>query len=235
MRKWGILITAFYTLLLVFLILPGVSLLIGEEFPGPLEVARAMVDPNVAAEVRLSFWVIVLMLAAAQALLLFVSVDTSHRKLRPRARIGISVAVIATAVGLLMTAALWAVAVALLGEDDPALDLTIWLLILTGSWLAWGIVFYVYRDQLWNRLDRAVNWLIAGSVLELLIVVPCHVIVRHRGDCSAPVATGLGIATGIAIMLMAFGPSVVFLYQKRMRQYRSGDSPSLPGNDGESA
>jgi hypothetical protein len=54
---------------------------------------------------------------------------------------------------------------------------------------------------------------------KLLIAVSCHVIVRHREDCCAPVFTGFGIATGMAIMLLSFGPSVLFLYKKRMKQY----------------
>jgi hypothetical protein len=56
--------------------------------------------------------------------------------------------------------------------------------------------------------------LLRGSALELLVAVPCHVIVRRRDDCSAPVVTGFGIVTGIAIMLLSFGLSVLLLYQK---------------------
>ena len=56
-------------------------------------------------------------------------------------------------------------------------------------------------------------------MLQLLIAVLCHIIVRQRGDCSAPFVTGFGIATGIAVMLMTFGPSVIFLYQKRLGEY----------------
>jgi hypothetical protein len=47
----------------------------------------------------------------------------------------------------------------------------------------------------------ALSWLLRGSILELLVAVPCHIIVRRRHDCSAPIITSFEIVTGIAIML----------------------------------
>jgi hypothetical protein len=70
-----------------------------------------------------------------------------------------------------------------------------------------------------DPVTRAVAWLFRGSVLELLIAVPAHVIIRRRHDCSAPVVNSFGIASGIAIMLLSFGPSVLLLYKKRMAAY----------------
>ena len=89
-----------------------------------------------------------------------------------------------------------------------------------GLWVMWGIIFYIYHRGAPSGVDRAVSWLLKGSVLELLIVVPAHVVVRRREDCSAPLATGFGIATGIAMMLMCFGPGILSLYQKRIEAYR---------------
>jgi hypothetical protein len=86
-------------------------------------------------------------------------------------------------------------------------------------WVVWGIVFYLYLRNSTEAVTRAVSWLLKGSALELLIAVPCHVWVRRREECCAPVFTSFGILTGIAVMLLSFGPSVLLLYKKRLDGY----------------
>jgi hypothetical protein len=93
------------------------------------------------------------------------------------------------------------------------------LLFWGGAWLLWAILFYFYFRNSSAVVTRLISWLLKGSILDLLVAVPCHVIVRRRHDCSAPLATSFGIATGIAIMLLSFGPSVLFLFKKRLDSY----------------
>ena len=88
------------------------------------------------------------------------------------------------------------------------------------SWALWALVFWrmsASRDpaSIASRLHR---WLLAGSVLELLVAVPTHLVVRRREECCAGIATGIGICAGVAVMLLSFGPSIGFLYYRRWKQ-----------------
>jgi len=64
------------------------------------------------------------------------------------------------------------------------------------------------------------SWLIKGSVLELLVAVPCHIIVRQREWCCGQYVSAYGIAAGIAVMLLAFGPSALLLYKRKLDEYK---------------
>ena|SRR5437660_1687035 len=87
-------------------------------------------------------------------------------------------------------------------------------------WAIWFVVFsrYAASHDPQSLLNRATRWLLRGSILELLVAVPSHIMVRRRDDCCARVSTFWGIAMGISVMLIAFGPSVYFLFAQRMRR-----------------
>lgn len=89
-------------------------------------------------------------------------------------------------------------------------------------WLIWGWVFHHYAraDEAESLVQRTTRWLLRGSILELLVAVPSHIIVRQRDDCCAPIASFWGIVTGISVMLLSFGPGVFFLFAARMRGRR---------------
>ena len=69
-------------------------------------------------------------------------------------------------------------------------------------------------------MARVLKWLIRGSILELLVAVPCHIIVRHKDECCAHILTLYGIGTGLAVMALAFGPGIAFLFLKRAKSLK---------------
>ena len=236
MRKWGIVISISYALILLGLIVPGSMFVAGGDFSKWSGLIRGVKDSYTDG----TFWILAGAILASQALLLFLSVDTSYKRLKPRAHVLVSCALVALLTAILTTAVFWSLGVAIRGDkffdffdnfskhffgNDDYFAI-FWILIFWGGlWLLWGIVFYLYFRSSSDVVTSLISWLLKGSVLELLIAVPCHIIVRRRHDCSAPIATSFGIATGIAIMLLSFGPSVLFLYKKRLDGYAPRPAP----------
>jgi hypothetical protein len=223
MRKWGIVISVFYAVIVLGVLVPAGIVLAGDT--SLLNVFFSKVLPDVYGEWLV--WVPIAAVLAGQAILLLLSVDTSFRKLKPRAHIAVSVTVTSMLFALLAFAAFYSVGLAVRGDKFGDTFLTTEASVLgvwAALWVLWGIVFYLYFRNSTNVTARAVSWLLKGSVLELLIAVPCHVWVRRRGDCSAPVVTSFGIVTGIAVMLLSFGPSVLLLYKKRLDAYSANPS-----------
>jgi len=208
MRKWGIIITTFYALIVVILIIPGLLVMWGvPSWSDLLDIYRHWL-----------LWVCIGILIGGQAALLLVSVDTSWKRLKPRQHIWISIATVALLSGILTFAVISSLFAAVYGDEpSEGYQFLMWWF---GLWLLWGVVFFLYAERLSQWGNRAAGWLIKGSVLELLVAISCHVIVRQRHDCSAPAVTSFGIASGMAIMLLAFGPSVLILYNKRMKKYK---------------
>lgn len=197
MRRWGIVITLTYGILLIALFLPALG---GE-------------------------WMWAALLIGAQAVL-FMRVDRSWRRLRPRTHVAVTATAMAAATSLLFFGFVLAPLAVIYGDMDWPAGLNdvvfsnliaIWL----GLWGFWTVVFVLYYRRVPARMANLIQWLLTGSVLELLIAVPAHVIVRRRHDCSAPVLTGFGIITGTAVMLMCVGPGVIALYQQRRQRYRA--------------
>jgi hypothetical protein len=89
-------------------------------------------------------------------------------------------------------------------------------------WVVWLFIFYrFYRDvEAKTLFQRITTWLIRGSIVELLVAVPSHIIVRRREECSAPGFTYLGMAAGLVIMTVAFGPGLYFLFLQRFERMK---------------
>jgi hypothetical protein len=219
MRKWGIVITVVYALIVLGLVTPGAILIIGGD-TGKWSALGGALWTLYGAGI---FWAAVGIVVCGEAALLFLRVDTTWRHAKPRAHILVSCAVAGVLTALLTAAAVWSIGFAARGDDfgnsfvfDTETKVVCFVAAL---WLLWGIVFYMFLRRSSDPVTRVVSWLFRGSVLELLIAVPCHIIARRRDECSAPSMTSFGIATGVAIMLLSFGPSVLLLYKKRLDEY----------------
>jgi uncharacterized membrane protein len=236
MRYGGIVITIFYALVVAYLFVFGFYLLVNGAVLTDIissdfyqEVYEDFRGPKVAGLIPWLLWPGLLI--CSQVILLFLSVDQSHKRLRPHQHILVSAGAIAFPFSLLTVAATFALVAGILG--DAVVETVyfgwfaaLWIFPVAVFWVPWGFVFYRYRSGSLDKLHRMFGWLIKGSVLALLIVLPCHIIVRHRENLFAPLVTGFGVATGIAVMLMALGPSAFFRYQKRLAQSLRLTEPS---------
>lgn len=81
-------------------------------------------------------------------------------------------------------------------------------------------------------VSRQCRLMLRGSILELLVAVPTHIVARSRDYCCAGCMTFIGLTLGISVMLFSFGPAVFFLYVERWRRLhpesanKAGQSPS---------
>ena len=172
-------------------------------------------------------WAIILAILAAQACLLIVPVRIKHQ--RPKKRRGIWFTAIVAA--LLYTALLFAAGLSIVAGmwGDDISEPVFWILvgILPLNWVIWSVAFCSFSRSMEPEsfIRRLMRWLIGGSILELLVAVPSHIIVRHRDVCCAHGLTAAGLTTGLAVIFFAFGPGLYFLYADRIRSKRA----NLPG------
>lgn len=130
---------------------------------------------------------------------------------------------------ILLTCFFWFILLMILGEDGAGEDWVGWaiLSLLLASWLLWGALFmrqYSPGSPV-SLTDTITGWLLKGSILEILVAIPSHILSRHRNECCAPGFTLAGLVTGISLAVMAFGPGVFFLLVKRVREKKMAGSP----------
>jgi len=211
MRNWGTVVTGFYILIVAGLSPFAIWLMLSIDQPIPWSgLAQAY-----------SHWfglTWIALLAGGPLVLLLVNADTARKRLRSRRHIAVSAAAAGLALSLLILAAVASIVVVLKGDDwgdaDPWIVLATW----PSAWLVWTVVFWRMGERLLDPATRIHRWLLRGSVLELLVVVPSYLIVRQRHECTAPEVTAFGVSTGLAIFLMSLGPGAWFLYRAGVRR-----------------
>jgi len=233
MKRWAVLTVLLYALALLALTVPLILL----AFAG-----KGSFTVKTAAEIYLQwgYWLWLAILVGGQALLLLLPLKITERRFIPRRSLKVPCIVTAFLLANLLFAGILDVLCATFREeginvfsylvpfnldlDHPkTIEVVVSAIVtLLAFWVIWTIVFrhFADSDDPDSLLKRVVRWLLAGSILELLVAVPSHVIVRRRDDCCAPVGTFWGIATGIAIMLLCFGPGVYFLFAERFQRLK---------------
>ncbi len=167
------------------------------------------------------YWLLLGLCVAGQAVLLFVPVGAAEGRPVARRRLLAPILVSGLFFGLLVCGIVLSAFCGVWGDDPPEDGLVLLAAPAWGlaSWALWGVTFWRYSaaHDAPSVIRRIVTWLLKGSALQLLVAVPSHVICRRRDDCCAPAGTFWGMCTGLAVMFLAFGPGVLFLYRERFR------------------
>jgi hypothetical protein len=219
MKRWAVLTVALYVIAVLLLLIPAFKIAFAGwkppgEFPGILELFSWY-----------GSWIWLAVLAGGQALFLLVPIHIAERRLPARRPVKIPAIVTGFFLANLVFAGLISIGCAFLKDDALNADSVTGFpnVVLIGSalsWLLWTIIFMRFAKSEKSEvfLNRSVRWLLRGSILELLVAIPSHIVVRRRDDCCAPIGTFWGIATGISVMLLCFGPGVYFLFVERFRR-----------------
>jgi len=211
MKRWGYAVAVLYALALA-VAMPPLHL---AAFAPTVSLARAIDSWS-----DWQLWGLIAILFVAEALFLLVPVRVASR--RPVTRRTILAPILAS--GLMAALLAAGVALSLLefvyGPRAPRGWEVAPIAAGLAAWIGWALIFWRTSatspgEDVVRAQSRA---LVKGSVLELLVAVPTHIVARYRDYCCAGLMTFLGLACGIAVMLFAFGPGVFFLYAARWRR-----------------
>jgi len=236
MKRWALFTVCLYASTLLLLTVPVVA----AAFEGWGTQRNLPLNDILKLYVNWQYWLWLAVLIAGQGLLLLLPIHISQRRLLARRPLKVPILVTAFFLANLCFAGVLSLLCAVFKDGGwgmidyinpvpPIPNSSGWhfmgsvAITLSLFWIVWAAVFrhYAQADEEVTLLKRLTRWLLRGSILELIIAVPSHVIVRRRDDCCAPAGTFWGIATGISVMLLCFGPGVYFLFVKRMNQLQA--------------
>lgn len=211
MKRWAVMVAVLYSLMLGVLSLPVILLAF---------VPQKGLKEMAGIYGCWQWWLWLAVMGLAQTGMLAVPVRFASR--RPMARLPLALTVLA---GGLMMGGLVTGAICSLYEfafRDKSEDWIGWTAPGLGiaAWCAWGLIFFrlsrTIEAEDW--VSRQCKLLLKGSILELLISVPTHIVARCRDYCCAGTMTFIGLTMGISVMLFSFGPGVFFLFAARWRR-----------------
>ena len=217
MKYWALLVAALYLLILAALTLP----VLAAAFPPNLGWKDLSWPTANDLRSLWPYWLWLLVMGLSQFALLAVPVRLAERRPVTRGPLLPTILAAALMAGGLVTGAALAIS-EFMRREAGAQGWSGWGSLLLGvlAWIAWSLVFarmgrHTAPADVVTRLCRL---LFKGSVLELLIAVPTHIVARYRNYCCAGFLTFVGLAMGISVILFSFGPAVFFLFVERWKR-----------------
>ena len=212
MKRWSLVVVALYALILVVLTVPVALLAF---------VPQAKAKDIVEAYRYVPYWLWLGVMVLGQAALLVVPVRVASR--RPVTRRSLLLPILTTGlmIGGLAVGAMYSLYEFAL--RDKALEGWFWWAGIGSGvviWCVWAVLFYRASRGVdpSDVISRQCRLLLRGSILELLVAVPTHIVARSRDYCCAGAMTFIGLTLGISVMLFSYGPAVFFLYVERWRR-----------------
>jgi len=211
MKRWAWVVAGLYVLTLVALTVPGCLAAFAPKIKWS--------DPF-GVFISWPYWAWLAVMFAGQASLLAVPVRVASRRPVTKGPLWLTVLSGGLMAGALVVGAVYSILEFIFGEHDPGQWPLVVVLAGVFVWLIWGVIFFrLSRGMDPNDLvSRQCRLLLKGSILELLIAVPTHIVARSRDYCCAGFMTFLGLTAGVSVMLFSFGPAVFFLYLDRWKQ-----------------
>ena len=214
MKRWALLVAFLYLLIIVVLTWPVLAAaFIGTE----IEIAQVFT--------AWPYWAWLGLVVLCQLALLFVPVSVANRRPVTRRSLFLPVLVSGLMMGGMAIGACYSLMEAAARDNvarDKVTETAGGIVVGLGglTWAIWtGVFFRMSRNA--NPADfvsQQCRLLLKGSILELLIAVPTHLLARSRDYCCAGFMTFVGITLGIAVMLFSFGPAVFFLFVDRWKR-----------------
>jgi len=119
-------------------------------------------------------------------------------------------------------------------------ELSLWLTlpVLLVSWVFWSLVFFRFtrRRRSFGIVGRLIDILLAGTIIETILIVPVDIMVRRRTDCYCATGTFHALLLATFAVLWLAGPGALIVFTRRRRRrwadmyclncgYEKGPSP----------
>jgi hypothetical protein len=211
MKRWALIVAGLYGAILLALTVPAILLAFAP---------KAGVQDTANVFACWGYWLWLAIMILGQFALLAVPVRFTSRRPITRGALWPTVLAGGLMAGGLIAGAIYSVVETIFAGHS--LGPWPWAGIFAGvlTWCIWSAVFFRLSRKMEPNdwVSRQCRLLFNGSILELLIAVPTHIIARYRDYCCAGVMTFIGLTMGISVMLFSFGPAVFFLYADRWKR-----------------